>query len=311
MEVWRPEVIEGQRPAVLSRTTLVQAAVLHVAAFLLIAVCGWLNGIFEPKEKIEVIDLTVIVNENLNGEENEPPPVKNPPPPAPKPKPQPKPKAEVKKIEPPKALEQIETNIVKKVEKKKKKDPPKKKEEPKKEEPKKEEPKKEEPPKKSKEELLKERMEKMRNSAVKNKTPVKIEVKNAKESGNGKTAKQNLSQAEIEKLLGQGYKAGTTNQIAKDEMSRCVSLIKMAISDKWDRLAPKVGNSGTVVLTCRLNSAGGLVNVRVTKSCGDKLSDQAALSVARSVSSIAGLSDGFITKHMKEDISIYYRVEGR
>lgn len=306
MEVWRPEVIEGQRPAVLSRTTLAQAAVLHVVAFLLIALCGWLNGIFEPKEKIEVIDLTVIVNENLNGEENEPPPVKNPPPPAPKPKPRPKPKDEIKKIDPPKPLEQIETNIVKKVDKKdKKKDPPKK------DEPKKDEPKKPDPPKKSKEELLKERMEKMRNSAVKNKQPVKIEVKNAKESGNGKTAKQNLSQAEIERLLAQGYKSGTTNQIAKDEMSRCVSLIKMAISDKWDRLAPKVGNSGTVVLTCRLNSAGGLVNVRVTKSCGDKLSDQAALTVARSVSSIAGLSDGFITKHMKEDISIYYRVEGR
>lgn len=293
MRIFNPESYEGKRPEVISARNLGIALVIHLAAFLALYVFAVLHGFFEPKETIIPIDLTVIVNENLNGEENKPPPLKNPEPPPPKPKVQPKPKPKPVPKPEPKALEQIVTNVVKTVEKK--------------EEPKKEPPKPKVDPKKEREERLK----RMRESAVKNKTPVKIEVKDAKASDNGKTKQQNMSKAEIEKLLNQGYKPGTDNQVAQSDLQLGVSLIQMALNDKWDQLSPTVGNSGTVHLSCRVSSSGGLINVSIAKSCGDTVSDKAALSVARSISSIRGLPDAFINRFRKETLTIRYDVRGR
>lgn len=282
MRLWDLESEGEKRPAVISARNLGIAALIHLAAFAALYVFAVLHGFFEPKETIIPIDLTVIVNENLNGEENKPPPLKNPDPPKPKPKPQPKPKPKPVPKPEPKALEQIVTNVVKTVEKK-------------------------EDPKKA----LEERLKKMRESATKNKTPVKIEVKDAKSSDNGKTAKQNMSQAEIMKRLNEGYKPGTENQLAQSDLQLGVSRIQMALNDKWDSLSPTVGNSGTVLLSCKISSSGGLVNVSIAKSCGDPVSDKAALSVARSISSIRGLPDAFINRFRKETLTIRYDVRGR
>lgn len=282
-----------ERPKILSGKNLGLALAIHLAAFAGLWIFAVLHGFFEPKETIIPIDLTVIVNENLNGKENEPPPLKKPEPEPPKPKPQPKPKP-LPKPEP-KALEQIVTNVVKAVEKKEKK-----------EEPKKDPPKPKPDPKKA----MEERLKAMRESAVKNKD-VKINVKDAKKSGDGKTAKQNMSKAEIEKLLNLGYKPGTDNQLAQSDLQLGVSRIQMALNDKWETMSPKVGRDGTVLISCRLNSAGGLINVKIAKSCGDTLSDQAALSVARSIASIRGLPDTFLAQFMKETLTIRYAVRAR
>ena len=53
------------------------------------------------------------------------------------------------------------------------------------------------------------------------------------------------------------------------------------------------------------------MNVRLAKSCGDRLSDEAALSVARSVSSIPGLSQEFIARYRREVLTIRYYVSNR
>lgn len=307
MEVWRADVIEGRRPKVVSAGNLVVALVLHVAAFAGFWAFAWLHGFLEPKETVVPIDLTVIVNENLDGKENEPPPLKNPEPPKPKPKPKPKPQPKPKpKPAPavqPKPLERIVTNVVAKAEAKKP-EAQKKPEEP-------PQTKKDEAPKKSAKELREERMRRMRESAVKNTKPVAIEVKNAKASGDGKTARQTMSRAEIERLLGMGYKPGTENQLAASEMQLGVSLVQMALNEKWDQLAPKVGRDGTVLLSCRFNSAGGLTGAKIVRSCGDPLSDGAALSVAQRVTSIRGLPEGFRAKFSKETLTIRYDVRGR
>ncbi len=306
MELWRTEVIDGKRPSVLSVGTVLLALALHLVVFLAFGLFALFSD--EKKETSIPIDLTVVVNENLDGVENEPPPLVNPPPPEPpKPKPKPRPKPADKKPEPPKAQEQIVTNVVKRVEKKK--DEPKKEPEKKKPEPK--ESKKPEPPKKTAKELREEKMKRIRERMKAVNKPVTIEVKNAKASGNGRTARQTMSRAEIERLLRQGYRPGTENQLASNEKQRCVSLIQMAIEDKWDALSPKVGNNGTVLLSVQLSSAGGLVNVRLAKGCGDALSDQAALSVARAVTSIPGLSAEFIAEFRKEPLTIRYNVKGR
>lgn len=305
MELWRTEVIEGRRPQALSTVTVIVALALHLAVF---AVFG-LFARFTDKKRPETnfpIELTVIVNENLDGVENEPPPLKNPPPPEPpKPKPKPRPKPAEKKPDPPKPLEQIVTNVVKSVEKKK--DEPKKAPEKKKPEPK-----KPEPPKKTAKELREERMKRIRDRMKTVNKPVTIEVKNAKASGNGRTARQTMSRAEIERLLRQGYRPGTENQVAANEKQRCLSLIEMVLRDRWGALgAEKNARVGVIVsLSFQLNSAGGLVNVRLAKGCGDVRTDQTALAVARTVTSIPGLSADFIAEFSKNSIILNYKVGG-
>ena len=299
MEVWRSEVIEGRRPKVLSNGNVAIALAIHAVGFIGLYVFAAFHGLFDKPLQVTPIDLTVVVNENLEGKENEPPPLQKPEPPKPKPEP-PKPKPKPKEPEKPKELEQIVTNIVTKVDKKKpdeKKKPEEKKKKP-------------EEKKKTKEEIRKERLKQMRQSAKTVKAKVTIEVKNAP-SGDGRTSRKTLTDAQIRDMLNKGYRPGTSEQLATSEEQRCLSLIQMAIKEKWDQLAPKIGNNGTVLLSVRFNSAGGLVDVRLAKSCGDKLSDEAALSVARRVTSIAGLSDEFISRFRREPLTIKYNVSNR
>lgn len=312
MEVWDVDVIEGRRPKFFSGLTLVASLCIHLSGVLIVFLVAWFHGLFEKKEEVIPIDLTVIVNENLDGVENEPPPLVNPPPPKPPEPPKP-PKPPKPIVEPPKELEQIVTNVVKKVDKKKDEKKPDKKPDKKKDEKKKDPPKDKEKPKEKKPEEKKktkaERLEEMRKSVTKNTKPVNIEVKDAKVSGNGKTGHQTIKDPKkIEEMLNMGYRAGVTDQIAPNELSRCNSLIEMAIKEKWREMSPKIGKTGVVTLGCKLNANGGLVQVRVVKSCGDRQSDQAALEVARRVSYIKGISDGFLAKHRKEEVTINYRV---
>jgi len=295
MEVWRAEVIEGRRPKVLCGGNVALAFVLHLVAFVGFYAFAACHGLFDKPPEVIPIDLTVVVNENLDGKEDEPPPLQKPEPPKPKPKPEPpKPKPKPKEPEKPKELERIVTNVVVKAEKK--------------EEKKKEEKKPE--PKKTAKELREERMKQMRESAKTVNKKVTIEVKNAP-SGDGRTTKKTLTDAQIREMLNQGYKPGRSEQIATSEMQRCLSLIQMAIKDRWDKMSPKIGNNGTVLLSVQFNSSGGLVNVRLAKSCGDRLSDEAALMVARGVTSIPGLSAEFISQFRREALTIRYYVSNR
>ena len=271
MEVW----IDEKRPDVMSTANVVLALVIHVACFLGFFLFARLH--FKQKETVIPIDLTVVVNENLDGNENEPPPLDDPPP-----KPPEKPK------------ETLEERMKRMRESVKPKEP---------EKPKKEEPKK---PEKTKEELLKERMEQMRNSAK----TVKIKVPD-KPSGNGKTAKQTMTEDQIRKLLSQGYTPGKTTQLATSTMQLCLSRIQMAINARWAQVNPRIGAEGYVLIAVRFNASGQMVNCRLSESCGDKTSDSAALTVVRSVAPIAGLDKEFLREFGKQDLIIRYKVQAR
>ena len=298
MEVW----IDEKRPDVMSTANVVFALVIHIVCFLGFFIFARLH--FKQKETVIPIDLTVVVNENLDGNDDEPPPLDDPPP-----KP-PEPPNVVTPPPPPKVDTKVDA-VVKEKEKPKKpeKKPPEKKPEVKKDEPKKPEPpKKVEPkkPEKTKEELLKERMEKMRNSAK----TVKIKVPDAP-SGNGKTAKQTMTEDQIRKLLSQGYTPGKTTQLATSTMQFCLSRIQMAINARWSQVNPRIGKEGYVLIAVRFNSAGQMVNCRLSESCGDKTSDSAALTVVRSVGTIAGLDKEFLREFSKQDLVIRYKVVAR
>ena len=286
---------EKPRPQVLSTKTLVIALGLHAVFFLLFWIFAFVR--FKPKETVIPIDLTVVVNENLDGKEDEPPPLEEskpepPPEPKPEPKPEPPPPPKVEKVD---ALEVVKEPPKKKEPEKEKKHPEKKPEP------------KPEPPKKTREQIMKERIARMRRNATTVKTPIVVKDR---PSGDGRTAKKTLSDAEVRKLLNQGYVPGKSEQLATSEMQRCASLIKMALDRRWGELSPTIDQEGTVVLSAQFTDAGRLINCRIVSSCGSALSDRAALSVASTVGIVHGLSPEFIAKSRTSPIQIHYRVRG-
>ena len=287
---------EKKRPEVLSTKTLIVALLIHMAFFSAFWIFSIVN--FKPKEVVIPIDLTVVVNENLDGKENEPPPLEESepePPPEPKPevKVEPPPSPKVENVEAVEVVKEPETEkkSVKKVEKKPEKKPAKKPEK----------------PKKTKEQLLRERIAKMRKSATPVKTP--IVVKDVP-SGDGRTSRKTLSDAEVRRLLNQGYVPGRSEQLAASEAQRCASLIKMALDRRWSEVSPTIDREGMVVLEAQFTDAGRLVNCRIVKSCGSVISDRAALSVASTVGIVFGLSPEFIASSRKSPVLINYNVRG-
>lgn len=286
MEIWRVGYGEERLPAVISRRTLTLALLVHLAFFVVFWIFAVCHGLFDDKEEIIPIDLTVVVNENLNGKEDEPPPLKNPEPEKPKPKPKPKPK--VKEPEKPKELEKIVTNIVAKVEKKEEKKAPEK-------------------PKKSAKELREERMKKMRESAKVVNKKVEITISNAK-SGNGRTDRKTLSNAEIQKLLNMGYKPGKSEQLAASDAQLGYSLIKMAFEEKWEK-PPWTDTMRPMTIRVWFGNGGRIVNYKLESSSGDAKADQSIKSAASRVGSVPNLPTAFIDKYRSSGVPVRFTVK--
>ena len=294
----------------MSTANVVFALVIHIVCFLGFFLFARLH--FKQKETVIPIDLTVVVNENLDGNENEPPPLDDPPPKPPEPPeppkvvtpPPPPPKVDtkvdavVKEPEKPKPPEKPKETLEERMKRMRESVKPKEPEKPKKEEPKK--------PEKTKEELLKERMEQM----VKSAKTVKIKVPD-KPSGNGRTERQTMTEAQIRKLLSDGYVPSSKTQLATSTMQLCLSRIQMAINARWSQVNPRIGAEGYVLIAVRFNASGQMVNCRLSESCGDKTSDSAALTVVRSVAPIAGLDKEFLREFGKQDLIIRYKVQAR
>ena len=296
MEIWRVGYGEDKLPAVISGRTLAIALVIHLAFFAGFWIFAACHGLFDKKEEIIPIDLTVVVNENLNGKENEPPPLKKVEPEPPKPKPKPRPKPKVKDPEKPKELEKIVTNIVAKVDKKEEKPE------------KKPEKKESEKPKKSAKELREERIKKMRASAKQVKAKVTIEVKTAKESGDGRTAKKTLSDAEIQKLLNMGYKPGTSEQLATSDAQLGYSLIKMAFEEKWEK-PPWTDTLRPMTIRVWFGPGGRITNYKLEASSGDAKADQSIKSAASRVGTVQGLPPAFIDKYRSSGVPVRFTVK--
>ena len=284
MEIWRVGYGDEKLPAVISRRTLAFALVIHLAFFAVFWIFAVCHGLFDDKEEIIPIDLTVVVNENLNGKEDEPPPLKNPEPEKPKPKPKPK----VKEPEKPKELEKIVTNIVAKVERKEEKKEPEK-------------------PKKTAKELREERMKKMRESAKVVNKKVTIEIKN-RPSGDGRTDKKTLSNAEIQKLLNMGYKPGKSEQLATSDAQLGYSLIKMAFEEKWEK-PPWTDTMRPMTIRVWFGNGGRIVNYKLESSSGDAKADQSIKSAASRVGSVPNLPTAFIDKYRSSGVPVRFTVK--
>lgn len=294
MEIWRVGYDTAQRPKVLSKRNLAIALVLHVSTFVLFWLYAACHDLFDKEEEIIPIDLTVVVNQNLDGKENEPPPLKKVEPEPPKPKPQPKPRPKVKEPAKPKELEKIVTNVVAKVDKKAEEKRPEKK--------------KPEPPKKTAKELREERMRKMRESATQVDKKVTIEVRTAKASGDGRTARKTLSDAEVMRRLNEGYKPGTSEQIATSELQLGYSLIKQTFEEKWDK-PPWTDTLKPMTIRVWFGGGGRIVKYNLERSSGDRKADQSILSAASRVGSIPALPAAFVDKFKRSGVPVQFTVK--
>ena len=294
MEIWRVGYDTAQRPKVLSKRNLAIALVLHVSTFVLFWLYAACHDLFDKEEEIIPIDLTVVVNQNLDGKENEPPPLKKVEPEPPKPKPQSKPKPKVKEPEKPKELEKIVTNVVAKVDKKAEEKRPEKK--------------KPEPPKKTAKELREERMRKMRESAKQVNEKVTIEVRSAKASGDGRTARKTLSDAEVMRRLNEDYKPGTSEQIATSELQLGYSLIKQTFEEKWDK-PPWTDTLKPMTIRVWFGGGGRIVKYHLERSSGDRKADQSILSAASRVGAIPALPAAFVDKFKRSGVPVQFTVK--
>lgn len=282
MELWRDENL-GDCPNVFTWRNFLQALGAHLVVF----ACFWtysaLHDLFKKEEEIIPIDLSVIVNENLDGKEDEPPPIRTvkPPPPDKKVK---KSDPVVKKPDPPKPLEQIQTNVVTKATKKPA--PPK-------------------PPEKTAAERQKERLERIRDKLNKAKT-VKINVDKGP-TGDGRTDPKTLSDKDVLKLLGAGVKPGKSEQLAKNELQFGYSLIKSAFEEKWDK-PPWTDTLRPMTIRVWFGGGGTIVRYQLEKSSGDRRADQSIISAASRVGSIPALPASFVENFRSKGVPVQFTV---
>lgn len=282
MEFWRPEKTDGEYPKIFSATNTLIALGIEVGLILLMFVYSALHDLFDKEEEIIPIDLTVVVNENLNGKENEPPPLKKAEEPKPKPKPPEPVKPKIK--EKPKELEKIVTNIVQKVDKKVEKKPA--------------------PPKKTKAELNAERIARIKQNLKAGKK-VEVDVRSSKESGDGRTDKRPPNWKE---LLNAGYRPGATTQVAANELQLGYSLIKSAFEEKWDKPA-WTDTLKPMTIRVWFGNGGKIVNYKLEKSSGDVRADQSIKSAASRVGAIPALPAAFIDKFRSSGVPVEFTVK--
>ena len=118
---------------------------------------------------------------------------------------------------------------------------------------------------------------------------------NVRTYGKGTAADKPLSPEEFRRLMNQGYRIGARNQIADDEVTRCVSLVAHAIRREWDTESFK-WHPGLQALRIelQLGPAGRVRGYRIVSGSGDAEVDRTARSALGRLSSIPGLSASFL-----------------
>ncbi len=255
----------------ISGRAIVGALLLH----LLVGLVIWTTGVLTRPKKQEIIPIDLTVVPPWAQQTTDPDPDPNPPPkPQTRPKPQPKPDpAPEKKIEP-------KVDAVEKVVEKKKPEKPKPKE---KIDLRKEATLVKTPPKPAEPVDL-------RKEATKIEPPPQI-----KTTGKGTAAEKPLSPEEFKRLMNQGYRVGTHNQIADNEVSRCMNLIVRAIRLECERdgIRWNVGQQ-PVRVEISFGAGGRITGCRLTKSCGDAKIDRQVMSAIGRLGAVGGLSSTFL-----------------
>lgn len=256
--------------------------VLHGGLVCAILAGSWIIRLF-PRETVIPIDMTVVVDENLDRDPDDLTPSEKPPEPEP-PKEKPKPP----EPEPPK--EKVPDAVVQ--------EKPKKKEFKKGKLVKEEEKTKTDEKKKPEE---KKKDEKKFNKSTKIVKGAKPPKKNA---GNGPRTEKKLSAAEIAKALADGAKPGTVNQLAEDDVQRCFSLVNAQIKAHTPETYQWSPALKSAVLEIRMDPAGRIVNFALVNSSGDPAFDACVLSGVKRTGQFVGLTPAFISRYSRFTIEV-------
>lgn len=271
-----------EMPKVFGAKNIAFAMGLHALLFIFL----WYMGVLGPGKPDEVaipIELSVVAVENLDGNEDEPPPEREPepePPPEPDPVPPPEP-------DPPPPPPPVPDESVIKVPDEKPPEPPKPPEEVKPPKPPEKTP---EQMRKEREEARRKRIEEMKKSA----TDVKETPPPPRPRSNGRTERRPPNWKE---LLNAGYKPAAVNSgLDADESQRCVSLIYNAFHEKWSP-PPWTPELRRISLQVAFDRGGGVKSYRLTASSGDRRADATVLEAAARVGRVYGLTSAFIERN--------------
>ncbi|MDY5955416.1 MAG: TonB C-terminal domain-containing protein [Kiritimatiellia bacterium] len=108
------------------------------------------------------------------------------------------------------------------------------------------------------------------------------------------TTERKLSEDEIRRLLNAGARPGSRNQVAPNEVSRCLALIKDAFYRAWKQ---PTSCPNTARLQIAFNRRGEVTSYRLTGRSGSVECDNSILRAAAEVPRVAGLSESFLSKY--------------
>ena len=271
----------------------IMAIAIHAVVILAFAYFAF----WTPKDNEVVIpiELAVVVNENLDGREDEPPP-DTPPQPEPEPEPEPPKPPEPPPPPPDPIPDKVEAVEVK---------PP----DPKPPEVKPPEPPKIQPPKVDKKKLEEERkkreakrLEEMRNRATKVKD--KSKPTSPPPRNNGRTDKR---PKDWEKYLNAGYKPSNVNSgLDASDNQRCIQLISKAFHDRW--VSPAwTSELREILLSVQFGAGGKVLGYNIIQSSGDPSADRTVLKAASLVHAVRGLSSAFLENN--KTVTVRFKVK--
>ena len=136
------------------------------------------------------------------------------------------------------------------------------------------------------------------------------EIKRPTPSVNERAEVQARTEDQVRKELGEGEPQKVA-PLSASMLQYCVARIQMAINARWAQVNPRIPADGMVHIAVRFDEVGRMVDCRICKSCGNKVSDDAALKVVRTVGPIAGLDKEFLREFRHQDLIIRYTVQSR
>lgn len=263
----------------------IMAIAIHAVVILAFAYFAF----WTPKDNEVVIpiELAVVVNENLDGAEDEPPPA-TPPQPEPEPEPEPPKPPEPPPPPPDPIPDNVEAVEVKPPDPK----PPEVK-----------------PPKVDKKKLEEERkkreaarLEEMRNRATKVKD--KSNPTSPPPRNNGRTDKR---PKDWEKYLNAGYKPSNVNSgLDASDNQRCIQLISKAFHDRW--VSPAwTSELREILLSVQFGAGGKVLGYNIIQSSGDPSADRTVLKAASLVHAVRGLSSAFLENN--KTVTVRFKVK--
>lgn len=236
----------------------------------------WAIGAIVTRQPEVVIPIDMTIVPPWAEQTDDPDPDPNPLPPKPQERPKPPPKPQEQPKPPPKPVEAVEKVVEKP---KQKQEKPKQKETP----------------------NLRDKAKRI-DAPVPAPQPVNLRDRATKvepppivrKYGNATAKDKPLSPEEFMRLMNQGYRVGAENQIAKDEMQRCLSIIQRVIQTECDKESVNWVGVRFPVVDLLFGPGGRLVRYSIHASSGDANVDRVVKNALGRIHTIPGLSTTFL-----------------